>query len=113
MYLAQFIYYAIILGLSGIELLASKDKQSKRKIKHVILFSLVPLFFGILQFLYYNVAMYSIGFAITAFILYAFNIINIKEKNSRKKLKNPRLTPFMILLQDYTIEGHLNQINQN
>lgn len=91
MYLAQFIYYAIILGLSGIELLASKDKQSKRKIKHVILFSLVPLFFGILQFLYYNVAMYSIGFAITAFILYAFNIINIREKNLKEKAEKSKI----------------------
>lgn len=91
MYIAQFIYYAMILGLSGIKLVASKDNQGKRKIKHVILFSLVPLFFGILQFLYYNVAMYSIGFSITAFILYAFNLINIREKHLKEKAEKSKI----------------------
>lgn len=84
MYMAQFVYYVIILFFSGIEFVTSKDKQRKRKIRHVMLFSLVPLFFGIMQYLYYNVAMYSIGFTITAFILYAFNLINIRERHLKE-----------------------------
>lgn len=80
LYSAQFLYYVFILILVSINIQFTEDEGEQKILGHVFLFTLVPLIFGILQYLFYNVAMYSMGFMLSAFIIYAFNLTEIREK---------------------------------
>lgn len=80
MFIAQFLYYIVIIMYTVYRLLSRKTID-KDLYKNVLLFSIVPLFFGIGQLLFYDVAMYSMGFMLSAFIIYAYNLTEIREKH--------------------------------
>lgn len=81
MYGVQFLYYIMILLYATIMYFVHFHGSRKTLYRNVLVFSLVPLAFGIGQYLFYNVAMYSMGFMLSAFIIYAYNLTDIREKH--------------------------------
>jgi len=81
MYAVQFLYYIMILVYSAIMIICHSKKERRAVYRNVLVFSLVPLAFGIGQLLFYNVAMYSLGFMLSGFIIYAYNLTDIREKH--------------------------------
>ena len=80
LYMAQYSYYILIL-VNSICFIFLKSGEKKRKHVNVVVFTLIPFCFGIGQFLFYNVAMYSMGFMLSAFIIYAYNLTDIRENH--------------------------------
>lgn len=78
LYLAQYAYYVFILLLSTFFMLFG-DRSRLRIYRNVFVFTLIPFLFGIGQYVFYNVAMYSMGFMLSAFIIYAYNLTDIRE----------------------------------
>lgn len=78
LYLAQYAYYVFILLLSTLFMLFG-ERSRLRIYRNVFVFTLIPFMFGIGQYVFYDVAMYSMGFMISAFIIYAYNLTDIRE----------------------------------
>ncbi|MCI5857616.1 MAG: diguanylate cyclase [Agathobacter sp.] len=53
--------------------------QPRALYRKAVLFSLIPLLFGVGQFFFYDVAMYAFGFMITAFAIYSYNVTEQRE----------------------------------
>lgn len=79
LYAMQFFYY-IVLGLYGTLKYFFDDKEKKELYKNAMVFSLVPFIFGIGQYLFYDMAMYSLGFAFSALVIYSYNVTAQREK---------------------------------
>lgn len=79
LYAMQFFYY-IVLGLYGILKYFTDNGEKKSLYKNAIVFSFVPFIFGIGQYLFYDMAMYSLGFAFSALIIYSYNVTAQREK---------------------------------
>ena len=76
LYLLQYFYFFILIIYSIRMIIKGKGK----KFSNALLFSLVPLSFGILQYVFYDAALYSIGFMLSAFIIYSFNVTIQREQ---------------------------------
>lgn len=76
LYLLQYLYYFILILYSIIMIIRKKGS----KFSNALLFSLVPLSFGLLQYVFYDAALYSIGFMLSAFIIYSFNVTIQREQ---------------------------------
>lgn len=99
MYAAQFLYYVVILVYTAVNyLLASEEDQ--KTYRNVFIFTMVPLIFGIGQFIFYNVALYSMGFMLSAFIIYAFNITDIRERHLAKMAEESNRYAMVDVLTD-------------
>lgn len=72
LYALQYTYYIILMGYAMLKLL--KKSQNARKYKTALLFSFFTLIFGVGQYVFYDVAMYSLGFLLAAFVIYSFNV---------------------------------------
>lgn len=88
MYLLQFSYYVVLLWYAFIKVII--DKKNRRNNGNVILFSLIPLLFSIGQFVFYDVAMYSLGFLVSSVVLYSFNVTVQREEFLEEKMNSQR-----------------------
>lgn len=77
LYLLQFSYYLILVMYATIKQV--RDKEHRDLYKRAMFFSLVPLAFGIGQYIMYDVAMYSLGFMFSAFVIYSYNVTAQRE----------------------------------
>lgn len=80
MYLVQFLYYISILAYSILHLIV-KPYDRQHLYKNAVIFAFFPLIFGIGQYLFYDVALYSLGFTLSAFIIYTYNLTAIREQH--------------------------------
>lgn len=71
LYGLELTYYAIILLLSG-PLALLDSEQNREKHKSAFVYSLAPALFCVGQIIFYNVAMYSLGFAYVALLICLF-----------------------------------------
>lgn len=77
LYLIQFSYYFILLIYATYKLINAKN--NRELYKRAMIFCLVPLAFGIGQYIFYDVAMYSLGFMFSAFVIYSYNVTAQRE----------------------------------
>ena len=77
LYLIQFSYYFILLIYATYKLINAKN--NRELYKRAMIFCLVPLAFGIGQYIFYDVAMYSQGFMYSAFVIYSYNVTAQRE----------------------------------
>lgn len=77
LYAMQFSYYLITMIYSIYK--RFKDPGNCAIYQNAILFSLIPFFFGIGQYVFYDAAMYSLGFMVCAFMIYLFNVTAQRE----------------------------------
>ena len=78
-FLLQFCHYVPIIIYALVGLLGRRDKETAYTYRSSLIFSLLPLIFGILQMLYPDGPFYSLGFLITAVTMYAFNVTRQRE----------------------------------
>ena len=76
-FLLQFCHYIPIIVYSLLRL--AKNKQHRYLYRSSLIFSALPLIFGILQLLYPDGSFYSLGFLITSVTMYAFNVTEQRE----------------------------------
>lgn len=97
LFVFQFAYYVILIICGIVLYLKAKntEEDAKKRYKYAIVFSMVPLLFGLLQMLWPNAPMYSLGFMITAVLIYSFNVTSEREvyvtellKRENNKLQN-------------------------
>lgn len=77
LYMLQYAYY-VIAALYCLHKLF-KQKEGRPRYRNALLFSLIPLLFGIGQYAFYDVAMYALGFCLTAFMIYSYNVTAQRE----------------------------------
>lgn len=85
LYALQFSYYFILLLYGAIKLF--QNSPNTKLYRNAIIFSYVPLCFGIGQYVFYDAAMYSLGFMISGFIIYSFNVTTQREKQLKMTAK--------------------------
>lgn len=80
-FLLQFSYYIIFTLFILYKLIFTKPKSEYKQLYlRAILFSIIPLAFGLGQLKFYDASMYSLGFAFASFAIYSFNITAQREK---------------------------------
>lgn len=87
-YMLQFSYYVVLMLYALIKVLS--DKKNRRGDGTVILFSLVPLLFCVAQYVFYDVAMYSLGFLVSSVVIYSFNVTVQREEYLEEKMNRQR-----------------------
>ena len=76
----QFCHYLPIIIYLLIHLSAGKEEKEQAAFyRSSLIFSALPLFFGVLQMLYPDGPFYSLGFLVTAVTMYAYNITEQRE----------------------------------
>ena len=79
-FLLQFCHYIpIILYLLVAMVIGKRDKETAYTNRSSLIFSVLPLVFGILQMIYPDGSFYSLGFLITSVTMYAFNVTQQRE----------------------------------
>lgn len=83
LYLSQYAYYVILLlyGLYGWK----KYRRERKTYQEVMMFSMILLIFGVAQYVFFDVAMYSFGFALTSLAIFSFNTTVAREYYLKKK----------------------------
>ena len=77
----QFCHYIPIIVYLLLNLASGKkDKETVYSYRSSLIFSVLPLVFGILQMLYPDGSFYSLGFLITSVTMYAFNVTEQREE---------------------------------
>ncbi len=84
MFAMQFAYYVILIIFSFVKYLIVKDETGKRLYLSTLAFSVVPLAFGFGQMIWSDGPMYSLGFMVTAILIYSFNITAQREQYLEK-----------------------------
>ena len=85
MFFVQFSYYILLISYCVIRMIVKKDRS--KTLVSAIIYSCVPLAFGITQMLWPNGPMYSLGFMFTAVLIYSYNITAQRESFVSKYLK--------------------------
>ena len=83
MFFMQFLYYAALIIYSLQKMFFERNSMSSEKRKNYVsalLFSCVPLAFGFGQMLWPDASMYSLGFMLTAVLIYSINISAERER---------------------------------
>lgn len=82
MFFMQFTYYILLISYGTYIALKSLIKERKRNEKYsaAIVYSFVPLAFGFGQMLWPDAPMYSLGFMLTAVLIYSIEITTFREK---------------------------------
>ena len=79
-FLLQFCHYvSIIVYLLVAMVIGKRDKETAYTNRSSLIFSALPLIFGILQMIYPDGSFYSLGFLITSVTMYAFNVTQQRE----------------------------------
>lgn len=87
-YLLQLLLYFILFVYGAYILIARKN--GKRKSWNIVLFSLVPICFSLGQYFFYDVAMYSMGFVVSAVAWYSFNVTVLHEQYLEEKMRSQK-----------------------
>lgn len=87
LFVFQFSYYLILIIYGIIGFFRTKTAEEHQTYKQVILYSAVPFLFGFGQMLWTDAPMYSLGFLVTAVLIYSFNITAQREQFLEKSLK--------------------------
>lgn len=77
MFFIQFLYYVVLIVFSVSKIPGSRkegDKEITRRYLSALVFSCVPLAFGFGQMLWPDASMYSLGFMLTAVLIYSINV---------------------------------------
>ena len=82
MFFMQFAYYIVLIIYCFILMIRKRncDTLMRRRYKSVMLFSFFPLAFGFGQMLWPDAPMYSLGFMVTAVLIYSVNITYEREQ---------------------------------
>lgn len=81
MFVMQFLYYIALIAYSLVRVLRKKEDDDKiNRYKSALAFSCVPLAFGFGQMLWADAPMYSMGFMLTAVLIYSMNISSEREE---------------------------------
>lgn len=86
MFVMQFLYYITLIVSSIITLCLPKnreDRYKRKRYRSTLVFSCVPLAFGFGQMLWPDASMYSLGFMLTAVLIYSINISRERERYIR------------------------------
>lgn len=88
MFFLQFAYYISLIIFAIIRLLMSNKLDIKNLYKSAFVFSFIPLAFGVLQMLFPIGPMYSLGFMVTAIVIYSYNVTGQRENFITEIYKN-------------------------
>ena len=83
MFFMQFLYYVALIVYSLLKMIFERKNVTDEKKKNyfsALLFSCVPLAFGFGQMLWPDASMYSLGFMLTAVLIYSINISAERER---------------------------------
>lgn len=103
MFFMQFAYYICLILYCSIKygfFFNNKDVERETVVRYrtALLYSCVPLVFGFCQMLWSDAPMYSLGFMLTAVLIYSFNITSQREEYLEKIYKDEN-----IMLNDLAI----------
>lgn len=117
MFFLQFAYYVIIIIYAFIRLvlLNTDSKEKIKKYRSALVFSLFPLSFGIGQMLWPDAPMYSLGFMVTAVLIYAVNISNQREKyvfELYQNESNKLMSLLNVLSEDFLIMFYIDMVTE-
>lgn len=90
MFFLQFTYYIILIvfGIVKLIYLRFTSNELRQEYKTAIIYSFVPLAFGLGQMYWPDAPMYSLGFMLTAMLIYSINITAFREKYLATFFKN-------------------------
>ncbi len=88
-FVLQFAYYLFLLVFAFLAYVF--DAEKRRQYKNIARFALVPLAFGLGQFIFSDAPMYSIGFMISVLIMYCFNITTERDEYFKELYKKDNL----------------------
>lgn len=117
MFFMQFLYYIALIIFSHIMVIVRKkdknglDYETIRRYRSALSFSFVPLAFGFGQMLWPDASMYSLGFMLTAVLIYSINISAEREGYLRTiyQNENSKLQEVVLgLSNDYQVIYLLN-----
>lgn len=77
-YVLQFSYFIILLIYGAVKLFG--NHKNLKLYRNAIIFSYIPLCFGIGQYIFYDASMYSLGFLISSLVIYSFNVTTQREE---------------------------------
>lgn len=118
MFVMQFLYYITLIVSSIIILCLPKnreDRYKRKRYRSTLVFSCVPLAFGFGQMLWPDASMYSLGFMLTAVLIYSINISSERERYIRTIYlsENSKLQDVVLgLASDYQVI-YLVNLNTN
>lgn len=78
LYVLQLTYFIVVAIFCIYKFITDRDNTILYR--NAMLFSLLPLLFSIGQYMFYDAAMYSLGFMFTAFTIYSFNVTSQREE---------------------------------
>lgn len=78
LYLLQYTYYVVAMVYCFYKLFT--DRKHQHCYKSALLFSFIPFLFGIGQYTCYDLAMYALGFSLTGFLIYSYNVTSQREE---------------------------------
>lgn len=87
LYVLDYIYFfvAFIISICAF----TKFKKENRKLSYsIVLFCLIPIVTGFLQLLYPNIPYYSIGYMLSCFSIFIFEVVRERERFSRELLRH-------------------------
>lgn len=107
MFSLQFLYYIILIIYSSICYAKFQNHPSKKKrFGTVVVYSCIPLAFGVGQMLWPDAPMYSLGFMVTGVLIFSFNVMASREEQLEKQFRaeNDKLAMLVSSLsQDYIV----------
>lgn len=77
LYGIQMLYYLVLAGYALYRW--KKDSSEKKNCINVLFFTAVLFVFGVTQYIFYDVALYSMGFTFAAFVLYTYKVTVQRE----------------------------------
>lgn len=89
LFILQFLNFFIMFCLSVFCTVKEKDIERKKFLRNAIYFSLVPFITGIMQFVFPDAPVYSLGFTLSSFAIYAF-VITYEHTNLVAEYKNEK-----------------------
>lgn len=107
MFSLQFAYYIILIVYGIITLIARHhDHDMRKRYRTTIIYSCIPLAFGVGQMFWSDAPMYSLGFVVTGVFIFSFNVMESREQQLEKQYKaeNDKLAMVISgLSEDYQV----------
>lgn len=80
LFLIQFTYFLLVFVVSIIKTIKESNKFRRQRYTTVMMFSIIPVAFGILQYLYPNAPFYSCGYMLGLLAVFTGNVSSEREK---------------------------------
>ncbi|MCQ2445248.1 MAG: hypothetical protein MJ061_07185, partial [Mailhella sp.] len=71
LYFLQYTYYGIVIATCSV-LAWRREGEARRRFRETVVYSVVPLCFGVAQYAFFDIAMYSMGFFASALVIYLY-----------------------------------------